>query len=211
MRVNRAKRIYQPSPSNSLRQCEILSGVSQVIPTSVNFSSVLNTGESGASTDLALNARVDILIHNYAIIVTQDCDLDWDYRERSKPSEKRNPGKMLNSISFCEVYAAQDIRYDTNRIQNRKDWDKVPGNKNERFHFFEKISPECDRQSLGVPELASDFKQVFSVHADYVYAQLEEGTVKRRATLFSPYLEHFSSRFYRWHSRVGLPFQFESE
>jgi hypothetical protein len=221
MQVNRAKRIYRPSPSGSLRQCEILSGVSQIVPTDVQFvkveSSPLNPDGSALSSEnsqvnqVAVDAHIKVLLHDYVIVVTQDCDLDWDYRERVKPEGDRNSGKMLNSISFCEVYTAQTIRVDSTRIKNTGEWKKVPKNQNERYHFFERIHPECDYQSLGIPELTSDFKQVFSVHADYVYDQLAKGFIKRRTMLFSPYLEHFSSRFYRWHSRIGLPFQFQSE
>ncbi|WP_421658005.1 hypothetical protein [Leptothermofonsia sp. ETS-13] len=77
--------------------------------------------------------------------------------------------------------------------------------------FFEKIPPECEMEQEGLPELIADFKRVFGIDAATLYRQIELGMVKRRTTLASPYLEHFSKRYHSFHGRVALPFQYESE
>jgi hypothetical protein len=61
--------IYQASDKgSSLRQGEILTGVIQYRPV---ISELLQEEQE---------LSFDAVLHPYAIVVTQDCDLDWDYR-----------------------------------------------------------------------------------------------------------------------------------
>jgi len=188
--------IYQPSKKDfSLRQGEILTGVVQYNPVIEQISLELQ--------ELPFTP----ISHPYAIIVTQDCDLDWDYKARKNSS---NSAKILNSIVLCEIDTAEGIRNNTDGM-NRKEWDLVVAHRHERFYFFEKISSKHEMEQEGLPELTADFKKVFGLDAATLYRQIELGIVKRRTVLISPYLEHFSRRYYSFHSRVALPFQYESE
>ena len=82
--------IYRASTEKeAFRQGEILTGVVQYKPV-----------PEESSAELA-EAKFKPIIHPYAIIVTQDCDLDWDYTARQN---KDKPYKLLNSVIFCEVY-----------------------------------------------------------------------------------------------------------
>ena len=187
--------IYQASnTSSSLRQGEIVTGVFQFNPVIDEIPKSLQ--------ELPFTP----VIHPYAIVITQDCDLDWDYKARGT---NNNPAKLLNSIVLCEIATAESIR--STDGMNRKEWDLVVAHRHERFYFFEKISPECDVEQEGLPELTADFKRVFGIDAATLYRQIELGMVKRRAILASPYLEHFSRRYHSFHGRVALPFQYESE
>ncbi|MGB3494679.1 MAG: hypothetical protein WBA57_18270 [Elainellaceae cyanobacterium] len=187
--------IYKASDQGfSLRQGEILTGV-------VQYNPVINE-ISKESQELSFTP----IIHPYAIVITQDCDLDWDYKARGVNS---NPAKLLNSIVLCEIGTAESIR-STDGV-NRKEWELVVAHRHERFYFFEKIPPKCEVEQEGLPELTADFKKIFAIDSETVYRQIELGIVKRRARLASPYLEHFSRRYYSFHSRVALPFQYESE
>lgn len=56
-----------------------------------------------------------------------------------------------------------------------------------------------------VPELIADFKSIFGLPADYVYALLRHPDVKRLAQVPTPYMQHFMQRFYFWQSRIALP------
>jgi hypothetical protein len=188
--------IYQASnKGSSLRQGEILTGVLQYNPVPDEIKK--------ESQDLSFKP----VEHPYAIIITQDCDLDWDYKARKNPNN--NPAKLLNSIILCEIGTAETIR-GTDGI-NRKEWELVTAHRHERFYFFEKIPPEYEVEQEGLPELTADFKKVFGINAATLYRQIEVGIVKRRTVLASPYLEHFSRRYYSFHGRVALPFQYESE
>lgn len=187
--------IYQASDKgSSLRQGEIVTGVVQYNPVIDEIPKELQ--------DLPFTP----IIHPYAIVITQDCDLDWDYKARGT---NNNPSKLLNSIVLCEIGTAESIR--STDGMNRKEWELVIAHRHERFYFFEKIPAECEVEQEGLPELTADFKRVFGIDASTLYRQIELGMVKRRAILASPYLEHFSRRYHSFHGRVALPFQYESE
>lgn len=187
--------IYQASDKgSSLRQGEIVTGVVQYNPVIDEMPKELQ--------ELPFTP----IIHPYAIVITQDCDLDWDYKARGT---NNNPAKLLNSIILCEIGTAESIR--STDGMNRKEWELVVAHRHERFYFFETIPPECEVQQEGLPELTADFKRVFGIDASTLYRQIELGMVKRRAILASPYLEHFSRRYHSFHGRVALPFQYESE
>jgi hypothetical protein len=195
----RKQAIYQPSNKNtSLRQGEILTGVIQYNPVVSEVSQE------------AQELSFEQVIHPYAIVVTQDCDLDWDYRARQ--SDKVQPSKLLNSIILCEIAAAREVRDIADKsVMNSGEWNLVKSQRHERFYFFEKIPTECELEQIGLPELTADFKKVFGIDAAVLYRQLELGITKRRAVLSSPYLEHFSRRYHGFHGRVALPSQYESE
>lgn len=188
--------IYQASDkSSSLRQGEILTGV-------VQYNPVINE----IMPELQELSFTPIL-HPYAIVVTQDCDLDWDYKARRISNS--SSAKLLNSIILCEIDTAEAIR--STDGMNRKEWELVVAHRHERYYFFEKIPPGCEVEQEGLPELSADFKKVFGIEAATLYRQIELGIVKRRAVLANPYLEHFSRRYHSFHGRVALPFQYESE
>ena len=195
----RRQAIYQPSIKNaSLRQGEIVTDVVQYNP---------------VASELLLESKelsFERIIHPYAVVVTQDCDLDWDYRARQSGSNQ--PSKLLNSVVLCEISTAREVRdiVDKN-IMNSGEWNLVKSQRHERFYFFERIPIECELEQVGLPELTADFKKVFGINAATLYRQLELSIAKRRAVLSSPYLEHFSRRYYSFHGRVALPSQYESE
>lgn len=195
----RKQAIYQPSIENaSLRQGEILTDVVQYNPVASEL--------SRESEELSFEP----VIHPYAIIVTQDCDLDWDYRARQSGNAQLS--KLLNSVILCEIATAREVRDIADKnIMNSKEWDLVKSQRHERFYFFERIPVEGELEQVGLPELTADFKKVFGINAATLYRQLELGIAKRRAVLSSPYLEHFSRRYHSFHGRVALPSQYESE
>jgi hypothetical protein len=189
--------IYQASDKgSSLRQGELLTGVIQYRPIIDELSQ--------QTQELSFEA----VLHPYTIVITQDCDLDWDYKARC--AENVQLSKLLNSVILCEIADAKEVRNTADHM-NSKEWKLVESHRHERFYFFEKIPPECEAEQEGLPELTADFKKVFGIDAAALYRQIEIGVVKRRAVLISPYLEHFSKRYYSFHGRVALPSQYESE
>ncbi|MEH2336970.1 hypothetical protein [Nostoc sp.] len=191
------KQIYRASnETEALRQGEILSGVIQFKP--VQFKPVPNeTSSSFENLDFIRK------MHPYAIVVSQDCDLDWDYKAKQNKSQ---PNKLLNSIILCEVYAAEDIRSNkANSDMNSQQWNLVKTNRHEQYHFFEKVTPEYELIKQGLPELTVDFKQVFGIDSQFLYDQLKTKQTQRRTVLESPYLEHFSYRYHCFHGRIALP------
>lgn len=197
--------IYTPSELNSpLRQGEILTNVIQYKPINLNLRGEDNENE----------IIVQPITHPYAIIVTQDCDLDWDYKARFKGDkivDQTNP-KLLNSIILCVIDTAQKIRDISDKnMMNSKEWGLVESHRHERFYFFSNIPSECELKQEGLPELTADLKKVFGVDADFLYQQINLNIVARRCYLNSPYLEHFAQRYHNFHGRVALPSDYESQ
>jgi len=182
-----AERIYTPVTTNlPLQQGELLTNIFQY---QVSLDSV-------GSDELS----IEIKTHPYAIILSQACDLDLDRKNPDKP-------QRLPNILLCEVEEAAVLRPKT----DSRTWDRIKINKDERYHFLQAVPPELDIQAKGLPELGLDFKRYFSIPQNELYKQISLGIVQRRTTLQSPYLEHLSSRYAAYLSRIGLPFDHESQ
>lgn len=186
------EKIYLPSVgdiSKPIRQGEILSNVSQF---RWNLEGV-KRGESLA----------DPVMHPFAIILSQDCDCEQDYKLRfgDPPSNGTLP-----SVLFCEVATAEDLKQTGNSQQlNSKIWSGIKQNKNERYQFLEEILAEDDVMKTGIPELTLDFKRYFTIPTDELYYRISKGEVQRRCRLNSPYLEHLAVRFGYFVYRIALP------
>ena len=193
--------MYRASPDEgALRQGEILTGV---VEHQVSLET-LKAPDKGI--------RVDKRRHPFAIVLTQDCDLDWDYSARSRiqgedwPDDKEKAkleARRIPAILLCEVYAATEIR-DREDI-NSTIWSQIKINKNERYQFFQLIPAEADLLGEGLPELTIDFKRYFTIPTDELYHYIIDGDAQRRTCLDNPYLEHISHRFASFLSRVALP------
>lgn len=170
----------------SLRQGEIVSNVIRM---------QLDSKFLGTET-----LRVDEVKHDYAIVLTQDCDLEQDFKARQGINK---PDKLIPNIFFCHVATAQQLR-GTGGITTDI-WKRISQNKDERYHFLQKADAALDALSQELPELGIDFKHYFTIPTDEIYKRIEIGEAKRRCVLVSPYLEHLSSRFAYFISRVALP------
>ena len=179
----------------ALRQGEILSGVLQIslYP------------ESLGSTSFKFH-RAE---HHFAIVVTPDCDLDWDFKAQ-KGNESL--GKLIPNILLCTVMFASDL---AKRINNDRPpsktflgktaWTRTRQNKEERYHYLEKIDSSLDLQGEGIRALGIDFKDFFTLPTDLLYSSIDDGSTLRRCRLLRPYNDHLNSRFAYFQSRVALP------
>lgn len=189
--------IYRASDvKEALRQGELLTGVIHFKP--VPDKSSLNIEKT----------QFKPILHPYAIIVHQDCELDWDYTARQNQDK---PNKLLDSVFFCEVYTAQEMRSDKNRQINSSEWNLVKSNRHQQYYFFEKVPSECELNQEGLPELTADFRKCFAIDAEFLYHQINIKKAQRRTVLVSPYLEHFSHCYHNFRGRVALPSPHESE
>lgn len=182
--------------NGAFRQAEILS---DVIERNINLDSLKEGGD----------LRLDNRKHPYAIILTQDCDLDWDYKSRNpREGGDRNTAKEIPSILLCEVDEAKECRYGEG--MNSTLWNAVKRNNNDRYHFISNTPAEFDSNGNGLPELTIDFKRYFTVPTDELYHMVESGICNRRTWLDHPYLEHLSHRFSNYLSRIALPLDYQS-
>lgn len=205
--------IYQRSSRVSpLRQCEIISNLIEVRLASSN-------------PKIRQGPRIDVRRHQFAMVVSQDCDLEQDYKVRNSKESTVSEDKKLPSILFCELI---DVATLVSRSGiGSKDWKSIQQNKNERYQFLEKVPLECDAMKTGIGEMAMDFKRYFTVPADDTYSQLSNirwhkhlglvdenarmNKAHRRCIMFSPYLEQVSTRFSYFQSRIALPVDHQSE
>jgi hypothetical protein len=148
---------------------------------------------------------IEKIVYPYAVVLSQACDLAQDFTAR-----RQNRPQVLPDVFFCHLPIAEELKFPRGEL-NSKLWDRVHKNKDERYHFLQKIPVECDAQGKGLPELCVDFKRYFSMPTDEVYRRLELGPTARRAFLGSPYLEHLSNRFSYFLGRVALPHDHVSE
>lgn len=187
--------MFSLSPADRvLRQGEIVSDVIQV---HVRAESLAQN-----AADLDLEEKV----HPYALILTQDCDLDWDFKARAtepqdQGQENKRQAKLVPNILLCELTTAEDLRP---RLAGGDVLKRIRNNQDERYHYLPIVSAAEDRVGAGLPELIADFKRVFSIPTDELYLRLGLG-MRRRALLDSPFLQHLSARFGYYCLRVALP------
>ena len=183
--------IYICSQEGALRQGEIITGL-------VQARLVVETLETE-------RREIEQVIHPYAIITSQDCDLIHDWQVRDTPSsqlDSKAAQKLLPSILFTQMTTADALK---SQVPGSDIWKRVRQNKDERYQFLESVPKECDALEEGLPELGIDFKRYFTIPTDEVYKRIQGGSAKRRCRLASPYLEHLSTRFCYYQFRVALP------
>lgn len=182
---------YTPSRSGALRQGEILTGLRRIVP------------EPGSVFG---DLKADVVEHRFAIILSQDCDLEQDFDARTSQGEgetaiSEQERKQLSCVLFCDAIPVDELK---TRINDKRVWDFAFKNKNERFQFLRAVKPEEDFSGAGIPSgLGLDFKRYFSLPVDDVYAQVEK-LKNRRTVLMTPYAEHLSVRFFEYQFRIAL-------
>jgi hypothetical protein len=172
-----------------LRQGEVLTGVIQ------RRRSFRSLGEN--------NPELEEIQHPYVLVVSQDCDLEQDHRQRTNTEAPANTSdKLMPNVLLVQAVKAQEL---IAALPKGKDiYKRVIQNKDERYHVLQRVEPHADSTAVGVPALGIDFKRCFSVPTDELYVQLSSHAI-RRTRLYSPYLEHFSKRFADFLNRVALP------
>ena len=187
--------IYENAPSTGpLRQGEIVSNLVQLMVTL----------DTIGSDEIAVNR----IVHPYAIVLSQDCDLEWDWHERQGEGNN-NTAKLMSSVLFCEVQTAENVRRTPGINSNA--WNFIRTNRDIRYQFLQKIAPEHDSLVQGLPELVVDFKRYFAISVEEIYARSGIGELQRRSCFHPPYLQHLATRFYYYQYRVALPDPHTSE
>jgi len=180
---------YLSSKSLNLRQGEVLEGL-------IEFRPIMSSGQK-----LEAKQVVDLLPidHKYAIIVSQDCDLEGDYKARYTKEVPED--KLLAHVLFCDLFAENEIRA---RSKLGSDlFKRVRQNQDERYHRLDRAPIGDTGQFL--PDLYADFKLTFSLPVDLVYWLTSSSQANRKGYLPSPHLEDFMHRLYSFLGRVAVP------
>ena len=135
--------IYVPSVvGGALRQGELLSNI---VEARIDFETLRQ-----AQDELALEEKV----HPLAVVLTQDCDLEWDHKARIETDPERKAklaNKILPNILLCEVWFSTDLRGEQGI--NNTIWRRIQSNSDERYHILAPVAPEHDRLREGLEEL----------------------------------------------------------
>ncbi|MCV0377403.1 hypothetical protein [Microbacterium sp.] len=171
-------------------------------------------------------AEVDWPRLQWALVVSQDCDLEFDFRARTKLREIGDPpahgqerrdwneasikaqAKVMTMIILCQADVSDAVMAASNLTGAERRWAK--SNQHERFHHLQSIPPDVDLSGTGVPELMLDFKRFIAVPAGELMARVALGPesdrrAERRAVLVSPYKEEVLVRYHNYHGRVAVP------
>ena len=200
--------VYEPPPtSGSLRQGEILSGVWEHRPR-----------HPAIELDEDFELPVKSYKYPWLIVMTADCDLNWDYEAREK--ERKNENEVLSEdgeeprdietivpsivphILLCRAFEAEEIRH--REGMNSGVWKRITKGQDERYHSLITSTTEGNHFK-NPPDLYIDFKKSLSLPTDLVYEGLEPGTIGRAALIPPLYIHDLMHRFYSFLSRVGVP------
>jgi len=179
---------YLASGSHALRQGEILANVFELVAR-VPIHQTVDVGQPIAVE------RVD---HPLVTVVSQDCDLEWDYQARQKQVAE---DKLLRHVLFCDLFTDVDIRARSNLKSDL--FKRVRQNQDERYHHF--AAAPTGQTGTDLPDLYADFKVIFSLPCDFVYLLLGGGQATRKCIVPPPYLHDFAHRLYGFLGRVAIP------
>ncbi len=183
--------MFSPSSAEgAFHQGEILSDVVQLC--------VLVNSLSPDSEGL----EFEEVLHPFAVVLTQECDLDWDFKARNyERDENKRQLKLVPNLLLCEVFPEATIRP---KIKGSEIWRRIVNNQDERYHQVPAVPASADLRSEGLPALIADFKHLFAIRTDELYHRLGTG-LGRRAIIQVPWVLDLSSRYGYYCHRVALP------
>ena len=183
---------YDPSvPHSQFRQGEVLRGLLEL-----RFDSAQLSEASFASPTPPAERQA----HPWTIILSPDCDLEWDFNARQ--GEANVGTKQLSHVLLCDLEDLGALQADGRVPKSQRLTQLVTQNRDERYHH---LPSAVTQDGQLITYFFVDFKRVFSLHVDYLYAVTDKGFVERCGFLKAPWLQHLAHRFTYFLGRVGLP------
>lgn len=140
----------------------------------------------------------------FCVVMSQECDLDLDYKARNNELSVNNNDKYLPTVLVCPAYQEEKFfqgdhidgwKMEEIRSSSDKNRIKLNSEKN-RVHYLHGDT------ELRVPFLIIDFKHFYTVPRDLLYSQFQESYL---VTINELFRESLSQRFANYLSRFGLP------
>jgi hypothetical protein len=142
------------------------------------------------------------IFHPILVVLSPDCDLEWDFEARqrqregeSHPWEALSHPKVIPHIIACDGFEKSSVQ--TRSGMNSGITRQISKNSDERYHCFPEASP--------LPDMILDFKQAQGFPTHLVYESIRLGNTERSAKVPEPYLYDLMHRFYGFLSRIGVP------
>lgn len=151
------------------------------------------------------NIQVSKIVFPYVIVLTQDCDLEQDYKFRWSRQRTHTQDKWLLSVLVAPLYNVDHVKKGEHLteldmkmapIGSRTELNHLHQNRLPRYHYLE--FPKATQLVSSV----IDFKHYFSVNVKYLRQIRNTNFVCRVSEL---YREDISHRFAAFLSRIGLP------
>lgn len=147
--------------------------------------------------------KIDEVDLPYVIVMTQDCDLERDFYNRSQINPTTQD-KFLQNILVCPAYDATKFRHGqhlesfelTMEKWNSDNYKRIKDQNNARFHFLESYL------EFQVPELVVDFKHYYTIPRETLTKMYADHYL---VTINQLFRECLSQRFAHYLSRIGLP------
>lgn len=151
--------------------------------------------------------ELSILEFPFAIILSQECDLEQNCKERAtfpnSSGEMKKHDKFLVSLLCAPLYNAEQLFAGEHLSQlkyegERKSSDQkkyIKSNRESRYHYME------FEGDIGIVPSIIDFKHYFTITLPY----LENNITNRICSVKPIYRESISQRFSNYLSRIGLP------
>lgn len=142
--------------------------------------------------------------HPLVVVLSPECDLVSDYELRNaNPNggfDLAQSSSFLEHIQCCKLFEEGEIR--NAHGLNSRDWSFIKTNRHERYHA---ILPSALGRVDSDVRLYLDFKRIFSVSTEYLYALLETGGLEMDAILEPPWIHQLVQRCYAFQARVCVP------
>jgi len=139
--------------------------------------------------------------HEIAVVLTADCDLEQDFSCRSAKQASYGHPQLVAAVLLCDVFTEAEIHP---KMPGSDVWKRVRKNQDERYHAFSEAPVEGIEPEVVLPGYFLDFKRVFTVPPEALYASLSDGNVIRVAKLSDPHLYDLLHRFFGFQSRIGV-------
>lgn len=158
---------------------------------------------------VASQDKIETIILPYIVVLTQDCDLESDFKARAK-SDGSSVEAYLQMILICPAYLASQLREGTHlegaglvgsHIGSDR-WGNIKKSQDPRYQFLFEY-PEYQ-----IPELVMDFKHYYTFRREDLYKMKDTDYI---ATLNELFRESLAQRFSYYLSRIGLPIIKEKE
>lgn len=151
---------------------------------------------------------VSKIIFPLAIVLTQDCDLTWDFASRCPETQATNQDKYLFSAIVAPLYNYEHFvdgqhlselgqkMITISRKTTKTDNKNLRQNETPRYHYLEFDA------SVPIVNSVIDFKHYFTVNINQLQKHKKSHYVCSVSELFR---ERISQRFANYLSRIGLP------
>jgi len=152
------------------------------------------------------NIVVSKIMFPLIVVLTQDCDLKFDYDRRYETKDK-NENKLLLSVIVAPIYNFEhfvlgehlsEIKFRMEVFRKEATpYKNIKNNQNPRYHYL-----EFEKGTNIIKTGVIDFKHYFTVNILYLESIRKTNFVCKIQPLFR---EDISQRFASFLSRIGLP------